>query len=136
MKQTHNHLKYFEESELDSLENRVIVDVKGAATEEEVVTEYYNKLNLPIHSSNWDALDEGLGDCSWVAGDTIRLVNTGLPSMDDEELAIFVAILEGKSKFHGVGPTAEMEHPQRKIDFQVYFPESAREKIEELMNRH
>ena len=52
------------------------------------------ELALPGHfGSNWDALDEGLRDLSWIDGHRVVLFHEALPVLDDDQLGTYLEVL-------------------------------------------
>ncbi len=75
-------------------------------------------LALPGWSgANWDALEEGLKDLSWIAAKTVALVHEDVPSLPKKELATYLAVLSDAVSDWKAGEAHELL---------VVFPASAK----------
>jgi RNAse (barnase) inhibitor barstar len=66
----------------------------GIASVDELFDVLSEALHLPNYfGRNWDALDEVLGDLSWLAPRRVVLVHTDLPELPADQLRVYLDIL-------------------------------------------
>jgi RNAse (barnase) inhibitor barstar len=94
------------------------------------VDELYDVLSEALHlpdyfGRNWDALDEVLGDLSWLAPRRVVLVHADLPDLPVEQLRVYLDVLR----------TAVDEWTQRPgaHELVVAFPEAQQLEIRRLL---
>lgn len=79
----------------DALGDGMIASVRAGITS---VDELYDVLSEALHlpnyfGRNWDALDEVLGDLSWIAPRRVVLVHEDLPELPAEQLRVYLDVL-------------------------------------------
>ena len=79
----------------DALGEGMIASVRAGITS---VDELYDVLTESLHlpnyfGRNWNALDEVLGDLSWIAPRRVAIVHADLPDLPTEELRVYLDVL-------------------------------------------
>jgi RNAse (barnase) inhibitor barstar len=79
----------------DALGEGMIASVRAGITS---VDELYDVLTESLHlpnyfGRNWNALDEVLGDLSWIAPRRVVIVHADLPDLPTEELRVYLDVL-------------------------------------------
>jgi RNAse (barnase) inhibitor barstar len=79
----------------DALGDGMIANVRaGIASVDELYDALIEALHLPSYfGRNWDALDEVLGDLSWLAPRRIIIVHADLPELSVEQLRVYIDVL-------------------------------------------
>lgn len=79
----------------DELGEGMIANVRaGIASVDELFDALEEALHLPNYfGRSWDALDEVLGDLSWLAPRRVVIVHADLPELPDEQLRVYVDVL-------------------------------------------
>jgi RNAse (barnase) inhibitor barstar len=79
----------------DALGEGMIADVRaGIASVDELYDVLSEALHLPNYfGRNWDALDEVLGDLSWLAPRRVVIVHADLPDLPTAELRVYLDVL-------------------------------------------
>lgn len=79
----------------DAFGDGMIANVRaGIASVDELYDVLSEALHLPDYfGRNWNALDEVLGDLSWLAPRRIVIVHADLPDVSTEELRIYLDVL-------------------------------------------
>ncbi len=79
----------------DALGDGMIANVRaGIASVDELYDALTEALHLPNYfGRNWDALDEVLGDLSWLVPRRILLVHEDLPELPMEQLRVYLDVL-------------------------------------------
>lgn len=100
----------------------------GIASESELMSTYYRILSFPDYfGANWAAMDECLGDLSWLKLRQVVLVHDDLPLQNDREaLSIYLSVLD-------TAVERWQKRPEHK--FLVVFPAVSRWRIRRLMWR-
>ena len=95
---------------------------KTLATRDQLFDALAEQLPLPGYfGRNWDALEECLSDLSFVAADLVELVHVAVPGLPEQELAIYIDVLQTAVTSHqsSTQPSA----------LKVVFPASERRAI-------
>jgi RNAse (barnase) inhibitor barstar len=79
----------------DELGDGMIANVRaGIASVDELYDVLTEALHLPNYfGRNWNALDEVLGDLSWLAPRRIVIVHEDLPELQAEQLRVYLDVL-------------------------------------------
>lgn len=110
----HRHAPCPSESEI------LVVEIpKGINTKQELFNVVAERLSFPAYfGNNWDALDEGLADLSWLDEQTICFWHEDIPlERDSIEVKRYIRLLN------------EISEKANKTKITVNFPNSVREKI-------
>ncbi len=107
---------------------------KGIKNKKNLFNElYYNLHLLEYFGANWDALNEILVDTDWIDKNAVSIIHSDIPVEDIKDKKTDLEVLNRAIEIHEKGPNNEFQLPQRKINFQVYFPASYQEEINKLM---
>ncbi len=132
------HFNYYSNlSELNDDKDNVFIISKGINTDKELFGVLYLTLKLPDYfGSNWDALNEVIGDRE-ILPDVMHIVHLDLPLSDDvENVSIYLDILNDAANYLSTNPEPYQTSRglvDRQIDFQVWFPKDLEEKVEGLL---
>jgi RNAse (barnase) inhibitor barstar len=79
----------------DSLGDGMFAHVRaGIASTDELYDVLSEALHLPNYfGRNWDALDEVLGDLSWIAPRRVVIVHADLPELPADQLRVYLDVL-------------------------------------------
>lgn len=92
---------------------------------EDVLKALYYQLWLPWYFGfNWDALQECLGDLSWITEQKVIIIHEGLPMLPDDQLKIYLETLRDSA-------LEWVESGGRTLE--IVFPEGEKERIYSLI---
>ncbi len=79
---------------LDPVKDFVARVPPGLTTKKDLFNVLEGALRLPAYfGKNWDALDECLGDLSWIHNRRVVLIHDDVPALDSNELQSYLCVL-------------------------------------------
>lgn len=97
----------------------------GIASRDALFDRYSAGLSIPDYfGRNWDALDECLCDLHWVPEKRVVILHGELPRLTEEEMSAYLQVL---------ARAVEDWRSEEEHDLQVVFPESAEQRVRELL---
>ena len=111
-----------------SSHTRVVRIPAGVKRKRQLLATLSSSLKFPDYfGGNWDALEECLGDLSWLNGVTkLTLIHADVPCAENRQtLATYLAILQTR-----IWDKA----PQSRLELRVVFPQASREVVQTILN--
>jgi hypothetical protein len=100
----------------------------GIGSKQQLLEVIAAKLKFPSHfGMNWDALSDCLRDLSWIPNQLVVLMHRDLPTLEADELRLYVEVLADTS--------LDWRRSPEQHELVAVFPESQRARVESLVDQ-